>query len=69
MSRLVQRVAARFVARVLDVPEIDQYPSMCGPASLQAVMQYWGHNVPQEELAAESEWTEEEGINPETWSS
>lgn len=61
---LLWRIAAR-VAESIPVPEVEQLPAMCGPASLRAVLLFWGLDVSQDELAAMSEWTERLGAPAE----
>lgn len=49
-KRVMARVAARTAER-LGVPTVKQSPGMCGPASVKAVLEFYGDDFSEEELA------------------
>ena len=67
---IARRVLYRFLratglATGLPVPAVDQGPGMCGPASLKAVLAYYGVEKTEDELKQLSGATEEDGVPPE----
>ena len=63
-ARLSRRVARRFLSQTgLPVPAVDQSTGMCGPASLKAVLAYYGVEQTEDELRKLSGATEEDGVD------
>jgi predicted double-glycine peptidase len=60
----LREIAARLAYDALPVPPVDQSPAMCGPASLRAVLLYWGSDVSEDELATLSGATVQDGTSP-----
>lgn len=50
---------------ILNVPQINQYPNYCGPASLAMVLEYNGFSYSQKELAQMMEISVLYGVKPE----
>jgi len=68
--RLAKRVLLRFlqaqdVATGLPVPALDQTTGMCGPASLRAVLLYFGVDKTEAEIAKLAGSNPDEGTPPE----
>jgi len=49
----------------LAVPVTTQSKGMCGPATLQAVLKYWGHDASEKEIARLSGATRWDGVTPD----
>ena len=48
----------------INVPVLDESPGKCGPTSLRAVLQHYGVERTESELAKACGWTEAEGVSP-----
>jgi len=58
----LQKIAKRLASAPLSVPRTEQSPSMCGPASLSAVLAFFGVQATEDALRELSGATEEDGV-------
>lgn len=50
--------------KILEVPKIKQLPIHCGPASLSMVLEYYGRDIDQREIALLADFDPEDGVFP-----